>query len=215
MSRWTTLGQSLALALGLVMAGCTAGVADPASTLDEYVDAVRGKDGDTVYELLDESTRRGMSREEFNVYLEEHYDSVLDEAETMNTALTAGPVKVVAELPVGAARTATLTYADGRWAMADDQLVTASQKTPYQAVAAFIAALDESNFEVILGVLGTDRRAEVVGEIVALRQAVAQGLRDGIVIRGDRAILSLDGGSRLILGREAGAWKVTELRQSK
>ena len=56
---------------------------------------------------------------------------------------------------------------------------------------------------------------EVIGSYVKmLKKSIEDGLKNGIVTRGNRAVLPLAGGARIVLVREGDAWKITELHQS-
>ena len=194
--------------------GC-GGIDHPSEALTTYSEAVRAKDSDAVYGMLDESTRMGLDAGDFASYFERNYDEILEEAEALDARNEEDAVQVEAELPVGYGRTAKMTYSDGRWRLADKQPMAYGQQTPRDAVVAFVTALDESNFHSVLALLSTDRRSIYVGELVALRKTIEQGLESGIVTRGNRAILALDGGGRIILVREGDAWKIREFQQNQ
>lgn len=203
------------LAAALFATACTATADRPADTVAAYAEAVRTGDADAAYDLLDDTARGEMSREAFHAFFETHRAALVQDAAKVGSIAAETPMAITGEVPVSGRAEASVAYIDGQWLIDDPSPAARHQATPRDALVAFAAALDESNFAEVLPLLSGRQRAAYGSELQTLRESITRAIDKNIVTDGNRAVLALDGGDKIILIREDGEWRIQEFQQSR
>jgi hypothetical protein len=183
----------------------------PADTLEAYVEAVRNRDGDRAYGLLDEETRAELPRERFDELMEQNRAELIEQADRIREAGAEGVV-ATARVPLENGQSVDLVLEDGGWSIEGSYLGAPVLRTPRDAVLALRSALSRRSLRGLERVLARQPRAELEADIEALLEDTADELDLAIEIRGDRARVRTTSGRELVLVREAGEWRVLELR---
>lgn len=199
---------SLVVVAAAGVAGCAPAAEQPGDTIEAYVRAVKARDAEAIWALMDEDARLGLDEDAFEAFIEAHYDSILEQAQALEERADGAQATIEAEVPVASSRSAQLTWREGAWYMAQPVPTGQRQDTPRDVLNAFIAALQERSLDDMLALLSQNRRGAVVGEFDVLREQIAAGLDGELVTRGDRAVLKLDNGDRIVLIREEGKWHI-------
>lgn len=211
--------SSMAL-LGLLLVwgafGCSP--AHPEDLLRDYIEAVRDRDADEVYHLLDVAMRRGMSEEEFRAYFEENYPEILDQADTMEAQLTRQALRVTATLPTHRGdQTITLAQREDAWYFNAAVPTSIAAEGPEATLQALVRALEARDLNALLTLMTRERRevieAEVDIVIASLRQLLSEpDLSTRMVVADDIATVRLPWGLRLTLHLDRGAWRLHDLQ---
>jgi hypothetical protein len=183
----------------------------PADTLDAYVAAVQNRDGDRAYALLDDEIRASLPRARFDELMEQNRAELIEQADRIREAGAAGVV-ATARVPLENGQSIDLVLEDGGWSIEGSFLGAPTLRTPRDAVLALRAALSRRSLRGLERVLARQPRAEIEADIEALLDDTADELDLSIEIRGDRARVRTTTGRELVLVREAGEWRVLELR---
>lgn len=190
------------------LAACAQTASPPQSVIERYASAVADHDHDAVWELLDEDARMGMDEDEFEAFFEANHALIQEQADALVRGSRDVDVQIDALVELGDHRTASLTWQQDQWFLTEAVPTGTGQQTPRDTLAAFIAALDSKDLDNMLTLLSRNRRGALVGEFRALRQSIVASIDGGLVTRGDRAVLKLDNGDKVILVREEGEWRI-------
>lgn len=201
--------RSLHLLLFLLAApACAQTAAPPQSVIERYTEAVSAHDHGVVWELLDEDARLGLDEEEFAAFFEANYDLIREQADALSKGGQDVDAHIDAQVDLADHRVASLTWQDDRWFLTEAVPTGSGQQTPRDTLAAFVIALDGKDLDSLLTLMSHNRRGALVGEFKALRQGIVSSLDGGLVTRGDRAVLKLDNGDKVVLVREEGQWRI-------
>lgn len=201
----------LSLLLSLLVSCGQSREGGPSETLDSYVAAVRNRDGDRAYALLDDETRAALPRSRFDELMEQNRAELIEQADRIREAGADGVV-ATARLPLRNGQSVELVLEEGQWSIEGTFLGAPVLRTPRDAVLALRAALSRRSLRGLERVLARQPRAEIEADIEALLEDTADQLDLSIEIRGDRARVRTTSGRELVLVREAGEWRVLELR---
>lgn len=205
------LWLSLVMAAMLLL-GC--GTAQhPESALRDYVEHVRARQADPIYEGLGEALRGEMSREQFRVFFDENYDEILTQAEAIEKALDKDQLQIAAALPVDEHAEIALEYGEQSWYLVDDVPAIAGSASPRGTLSALSQAVEQKDLEALLMLLSREKSDTLSAELNILRAGLADVDDDDIVINGERATVYLDWGLKLELVFEDGAWRMHRLDQ--
>lgn len=201
------------LAAALLGAGCATTAPPPEVAVTAWAEAVQRRDADAAWDLLDEEARQGMTRESFEVLFEHHHPALLQQAELLLTRAEEVTPRITAEVPLPSQRAVTLQWSDAQWRLASTTPAGLQQDTPRAALASFAAALDRRDLDALITLMSEERRVALVGEFSLLRQQIEAHLDRDLVVRGDRAVLKLSTGDRVLLVRKDGQWRVDGLEK--
>lgn len=198
------LGRSFSiLALGLAGWGCGArGGPTARSTADGLFDAMSAGDVAALATLT--------GREEAET------SALVDDARAEIAALAAAartrPLESRGRAYLEAGEVVVLVQEDGRWHVASGILGVASLETPADAIRALSAMLRRIEGTGLESVLARDTRGAVHEELERWRRSTADPDALPIAIDGDTAIATTPAGGTIELRREAGEWRVVDLR---
>jgi hypothetical protein len=201
------------LLVAVLLSGCgavAASVEPPATTLAAYEAAIRANDVETAYALLDERTKREVTLGEFRSLAEANRAELTEQAEEL--ARAAEHVPAIAHVPLEDGETVQLVLEDGRWAIEGGVLDAPALRTPEEAVLSLRRALSRRSLPGIERILARVPRAEMEAERERILEETADDLDYDVEVQGNRAVVRLTGGREIELVREAGEWRVLEIR---
>lgn len=212
MPRRRPLLASLALA-AVAVSGCAAHAPPPQQTVEAWIDAVQREDAEAAWDLLDDSARQGMTRDSFDAFFKKHHAELVVRANQLQARADQATARVEAQLPLDPQHTLALRHSDAGWRLASVDPDGLQQHTPRDTLASFVGALDARDLDTLLALMSEERRVGLLGELDLLREQIARHLDQDLVTRGDRAVLQLDGGDRLLLVRRDGRWHIESLER--
>lgn len=186
--------------------------------------ASRKPDCNRIYsEFVSEELRRDVTEEEF---------IRLCRQERVLCDFTSGKVPANPEIVYRATvrladgRQFFLLFEDGRWKLDSDLLEFYPANTPQQALASFIKAFESKRWDIVASFMpasysiGNDEvvlkkyweEGEFADRIRELVVVLKQHLGDDIMVYEDRAELRFAPGHRVELVKEAGRWKIREIK---
>lgn len=202
----------LVFALGAAAAcgGPSGAASDPSGVVRAYLEASERGDVEAVHALLDQATRDELTIEE----LRADYAANRDELASHAAALRAPEARPVttAEVELPSGEVVTLTLEEGAFRIAGGVLEASAATTPEAAVAGLRNALMRKSLPALLRVLSRSTRAELEADIERLLAETEDTLDLEIAESGDRATVRLGGGGVVELVREAGEWRVEDIR---
>jgi hypothetical protein len=223
-ARLLTLSLALAvLPLGVACASSSPG--NPEDVLGAYSRAVQHGHLAEAYALLSEDAKKTIPFEQFKRMIQENPE----QAEELVRALDrprAGPPRVTAKVTGADGEPLLLVYESGAWRVDGSAIDLYSQATPETAAVAFVRAVDNKRYDVLLrfvpdsqreGLAEAQLRAAWEGEqkqdMARLTEALKAALPTArFEVVGERATLAYGAGGTIELVREHGAWKVEELK---
>jgi hypothetical protein len=199
-----------------VASGCGANagnVEPPDDALARYVEAIRTDDADTAYALLDEDTQAELTLDEFKTLMRQNEREIAEQVSELARLLGEDEgVAAWAHVPLASGETVLLVLEDGRWRVDGGVLDAPALRTPRDAVAALRRALSRRSLRGVERVLARQPRAEMEAEIGRILEETADELDLDIEIRGNSARVRTTGGREILLVREAGEWRILEIR---
>lgn len=209
--RQITTSLALAFALGAVACGGPSGAAgDPSDVVRAYIEASERGDVEAVHALLDEATRDELTIEELRAEHAASRAEIAAQAEALRAPEAQPATRAEVELPSG--EVVVLSVEDAEFRLAGGVLEATATATPEAAVAGLRHALLRRSLPALLRVLSRGTRAELEAEIARLLGETEDELDLEVAESGDRATVRLRGGGVLELVREAGEWRIEDIR---
>lgn len=197
--------------LVLLATGCSGSAVHPEDAMRTYVDDVRNRRSDAVYEVIGDDLRGEMSQADFKVFFEENYDEILAQAELIEDAINDGKMEIVAALPMGEHSEIALGYESDQWVLTDDVRSIAGSTSPRGTITALADAIETKDLDAIIELLSKEKGDTLQAELAILRRGLKGVSEDDIVINGDVATVYLDWGGKLELMLEDGVWHLSRL----
>lgn len=222
--------RTAALLLSVLAApllGCGASASsNPDRVLHDYSLAVEAGKATEAYALLSTDSKKSISFEQFQRILKENPEEAQELARSLRRPQS-GPPRVTATVtgPDGES-SILLIYEQGSWRVDASAIDLYSQRTPEAAVRAFLRAYDNRRFDVLLKFVPDDQREQLTAaelkkswegeerpDMDRLTGALKASLPTAKVeLFGDRATLAFGAGGSVELVREAGLWKIEDLK---
>jgi hypothetical protein len=194
--------------------GCAAApparVPDPTRTTRRFASALRADHPDEAYALLDPELRGAIDRQRFLQLWRENRAELAAIGERMQR--TPGPAAARAQLVLDDGERVVLVLEDGQWRVAGGVLDAQTLATPVDAVLELRRALRRQSLPGLLRVLARERRAAWLAAFEKSVEQTADPLDLRIEVHDDEAIVHLNGGGEIHLRREAGQWRVWDVR---
>jgi hypothetical protein len=218
-------GMLVALSLsGLGCAGAQAS-SNPEQVLTAYANALRAGRLDEAYSLLSEDAKKNIHFEQFKRIAQENPEQIQELARAL-TRPKSSPPRVTATVTALDGQVLLLVYDGGVWRVDGSAIDLYSQATPEAALAAFVRALANKRYDVLLrfvpdaereglsvGELKTAWEGEQKDEMTRLGEALKTALPSArFEVVGDRATMAYGAGGTVELLREHGNWKLEELK---
>lgn len=185
-------------------------VADPAVTTRAVGKALSEGNADAAYAWLHPELREKTSSAAFR----ERVKLAGDEARELGSELAEAhePPVARAEVTLDSGERVSLVLSEGQWRIAGGVLDSVQLDTPLAAVAELRHALLRRSLPALLRLLARERRTELEALVEATLEQSAD-VHDLVVeVSGERAVVRLSGGGEIHLRREAGKWRLWDVR---
>jgi hypothetical protein len=141
----------------LALAGCPGARTAPATALDRYASALRGKNYEAAYALMSSEYRARVGKDEFVRLLRDNTSEVNDTAGRLSSRKR--KLEVTADLTYGLGDTLHLIEEGGAWRIAENPLAFYDQSTPRAALRSFVRAYRLERWDVMLRFVPTSYAA--------------------------------------------------------
>jgi len=215
------VGIVLAIGATLIGAACAPAATRPQDVLAAYSRALSAGRHDEAYRLMSEEFRRQVTLEEFRRAMRENPAEVRETVTALSRA--SDEATITARVRYGMGDELALVIERGAWRIDSPVLDFYSQRTPRDALRAFVRAMEYQRYDVILRfVPGEYRRSMTVQQIRAMFEgeqrtrtlALLQNLRahldEPIEVTGDRASMQYAEGYTVLFVREDGLWRIED-----
>jgi len=218
--------QGLALlAFPLLFACAGPSTGNPEAVLSAYSQAVQRGHLAEAYALLSEDAKKSIPFEQFKRIIQENSETAQELVRALDRPRS-GPPRVTAKVTGADGEPLLLVYESGAWRVDGSAIDLYSQATPEAAAVAFVRAVENKRYDVLLrfvpdgqreGLAEPQLRAAWEGEqkqdMARLTDALKAALPTArFEVVGERATLAYGAGGTIELVREHGAWKVEELK---
>ncbi|MFZ5890306.1 MAG: hypothetical protein ACOY0T_04485 [Myxococcota bacterium] len=185
-------------------------VSDPSAVVAAYASAARRGDADAIYGLL---SRRGQA----DLGREGTRQKVLDARRELATqadffARPGVEPEVVAVVRYEDGEQAELALESGVFRVGSASALPAAARTPAEALASLRQALSRRSYIALVRVLSAETRGALESDV----GSIVEGLQDpetlDVQVSGDDAEVELPSGHSVRLKREAGVWRVEDLK---
>lgn len=185
-------------------------VADPSGVVEAYADATRRGDSEAVYRLLSERSRRDLGREGTRRLVADARKELAAQATFLARPESKPDATAVIRYADGEA--AELALEDGVFRVSSAAALPASARTPSEALSGLRQALARRSYAALVRVLSEETRGALESDV----SSIVRGLEDpdtlDIEIEGDEGEVQLPGGHVVKLKREAGVWRIEDVR---
>lgn len=206
--RVSTLAVALACA-ATCLSGCAGGrVPDPRNAAEAYAIAAAKGDGDALYELLPEKTKREVSRADVVRTVKSEQDELKEQAKQFGGKRLRVRARAILRFEDG--EEASLSLQDGHYRIDATSELASGAPTPTLALYQFRRALARRSYVALLRVLTPETRAAVEAEVRALVDGLEHPDELPIHTAGESATINLAGGHVVKLKRDAGVWYVDD-----
>ncbi len=206
--RWAVLAMGLVTACG---AASNRSVEGPEPTIQALAAALRAGDARALYELMSDESRAHLSQAEVARLLDENRQELLERAQQVEAALARGvPTRATVRLSDG--ELAVLERERAEWTIVGGVLDAPALLTPEDAVLSLRRALRRRSLRGVLRVLARGPRADLESEFRDFLDDTEDELDMEIEVRGDEAVVRWSTGREVRLVREAGEWRVADVR---
>lgn len=196
--------------LALPALGCASeSLPNPKDAVDAYAQAAAKGDADAIYDMMDEKSRRALSRDEVKKIVVGEKDELKDQSK----AVTSPGVLVRARAKVRYAdgETASLELDDrGVFKVGAAAALPAGAKTPEQALDELRRVLARRSYAGLMRVLSPQTRSMIESDLRSLVEGLSQPEGLDVQVVGDVATVQIPGGHQVKLRRDAGVWYVDD-----
>jgi superfamily I DNA/RNA helicase len=218
---------SVAIALCAQPVACAAGsnASSPEGVLAAYARAVQRGHLAEAYALLSDDAKKSITFEEFKRMIQENPEQAQELVQALDRPQS-GPPRVTAKVTGADGEPLLLVYESGAWRVDGSAIDLYSQATPESAALAFLRAVENKRYDVLLRFVPDSQRdgmseatlrlaweGEQKQDMARLTEALKAALPTAhFEVVGERATLAYGAGGTIELVREHGAWKVEELK---
>jgi hypothetical protein len=202
------LGFALPVVLALVSTtGCTrAPIPDPRTATAEYASAVARNDAAAVYSMLTDEAKVAYGMDGTRRLLADAKDEVLRQTKAITSERA--QLRAVAEVPYVDGERAVLEVEGGKYRISAAAGLPFGAHTPAAALSELRRALAQRSYAVLMRVLSSDTRGALEGDMRTLVEGLERPDTLEVRVHGENAEVTVPGGHRVILKREAGVWRV-------
>lgn len=193
----------------LGLGACTTRRDGPRQTVERYIAAVRANRPEVAYGLLDEKLRRRVSKNDFITRWRAARKELGDQATQLRKGLDR-PLSVTARVDYPGGASSRLVWSDGSWSIKDGVTVKVQTATPEDAVRAFIAAVEQRDYHLVMQLVSRSMRESIEHEITDRLSRLKKGLKQKIEVTGNKARLQYDRRYKIELVKENGQWKILD-----
>lgn len=219
-------GSSLIWCLGFLLWACQSAPAPvtPRGAAEAYARAIEKGRYDEAYALLSSEARADISRGEFERRLRAHPEETARWLEDLRTDSEAALVRATVTGKDG--QEIHLVYEKGAWRLDESSVDVYGQRTPRDALRAFVRAYDAKRWDVLIGFVPAAELSDLdqetlrkswEGELKGEMDRIVEGLRASleranIEVSAGRAAMIYAGGGTVELVLEAGLWKIEDFQ---
>jgi hypothetical protein len=203
----------------LVVLGCAQRAAGPASSVEAYAAAVERRDYAGAYALMSSSFRQRVSPVDFQRQLAKDAGELAADAKSVRDSADRWGARV--EVTVPGDERVPLVRESGSWRLEAPPFEPYGQSTPRAAVRAFVRAVENRRYDVLLRLAPTRFRSSITieklrayweGEQAAQNRALLKELRQSLGARiaeeGDEAFMTYGSNRQVRFVREEGLWRI-------
>ena len=207
--------------------GCASGsgAGSPEGALSAYSHAIQRGQLAEAYALLSSEAKKSIPFNDFKRMIQENPEQAAELSRAFDRPRS-GPARVTAQVSGAGGEPLLLVYENSAWRVDGSVIDLYSQTTPESAAIAFVRALENKRYDLLLRFVPDSQReglseatllraweGEQKQELARLIEALKATLPTAhFEIVGERATLAYGAGGTLELVREHGAWKVEELK---
>jgi len=209
----------ICFALLAMAAACRHAAPAPADTLGAFGAAVEREDWVAAYALMSATYRARVPAAEFERQMRASPADATSAGRTLREGAAVWGDRV--EIALGNEERATLVREGAAWHLETPPYAPFAQDTPRAALRAFIRAVEQSRYDVLVALAPARYRAAVTPEklrsfwqafgaerTTALLRDLRLAADEHIVEEGDEAFVVYGGGRQVRLVREAGLWRL-------
>lgn len=201
-------GWLVACALATTTACSSGRVPDPRTAVDAYTAAAAKGDGDALYDLLPEKTKREVSRADIVRTVKAQREELKDQSKQFSGKRLQVRARGILHFEDG--EEASLSLQDGHYFVDATSELLSGAPTPTLALHQFRRALARRSYIALLRVLTPETRAAVEAEVRALVEGLEHPDELQVHVVGESATINLAGGHIVKLKRDAGIWYVDD-----
>jgi len=198
----------LGLLAGLI-AGCAeARLPDPKLVATRYAEAARAGDSERIYALLSREAQRDYGPQGTRRLVEQAKPELSRQGAALLSPATR--VQASAEIRFIDGESALFELEDGAFYLSSLGTVPSRPRSPAEALGDFRRALARRSYPALLGVLSTETRQAIEGDLKSLVEGLENPETLDVKVSGDNAVVEVPGGHQVKLRREAGVWHVQD-----
>jgi len=182
---------------------------DPHATLVAYTDAVARGDDKAIFALMTNHDRQTMRRQEVAQQLRDARRELTEQAVTLR-ARAFRPLETTAQVKLQNGEISTLELENGQFRVASADVLPAAARTPTQALTQLRTVLVRRSYAGLLRVLSRDTRHAVERDLTSLLAGLQAAESWQIVVEGNKAIVQVPGGHKVVLQQEGGEWRIDD-----
>lgn len=191
------------------LAGCASQrIPDPEEARRAYARAAQAGDGDALYAMMTEESRRSLGLDGARRGAADAKDELAARGQAL-----AGPgvvARVEARTRFDDGEVVALTVEDGAPKLTHAHALPARARTPAQALDQLRRALARRSYAGLVRLLSKETRASMERDLSRLVTSLERPDALDVRVTGDKATVDLGGGHRVRLRREDGAWVVED-----
>jgi len=199
---------TLGLLAGLAVGCAEKRLPDPKLAAAQYAEAARAGDSDRIYALLSREAQRDYGRQGTRRLVEQ----AKAELERQGTALLSptSRLQASAEIRFEDGESALFELENGAFRVSSLGTVPSRPRSPAEALGDFRRALARRSYSALLGVLSTETRQALEGDLKSLVEGLENPDTLDVKVSGDNAVVEVPGGHQVKLRREGGVWHVQD-----
>jgi hypothetical protein len=200
--------RSVGLLAGLALGCAEARFPDAKRVAARYAEAARRGDSGQIYSLLSSEGQRNYGRQgterlvrQAQAELRRQGAALLEPQSRVHTA---------AEIRFDDGESALFELEDGAFRLSSLGTVPSRARSPAQALADFRRALARRSYTALLGVLSSETRGALEGDVKSLLDGLENPETLDLKISGDNALVNVPGGHQVKLRRDGGVWRIQD-----
>jgi len=204
------MGNRLMLVGCLMIVGCgQPKMPAPDVAVQRYIAAVRSRDVETVWSMMNSSARRSVSKPELAQLLAENHQELITRAKELETARR--PMDQRALLFLDSGSQVELLLEGGQFRLSYQQLLAGDATSPRQAVDGLRVALEQRDYRRVVALFSAQLRTEAEASVESLLGTLSGFDAAVLDVQGDSATYTFPGGGVVQLKKVGETWLITEL----
>jgi len=183
---------------------------NPRDAADAYADAIDRGDSDAIYDMLDDETRRALTRDDVRRLVADQRAELADQAKAVRSS--EARIRANATIRYQDGEDAVLELSDnGQFRIASADALPAGAKTPAQALQQLRRVLARRSYPGFIRVMSSSTRSAMENDIRSLIDGLENPEELEVRQTGDTAVVRTPGGRSILLRREEGIWRVEDI----